>query len=306
MTSPGEYVADLVNLVVPTNLTFVNIDKLWVGASENFAGGNRSERGVYLGLPALLIVALFTLKRRKTGEARFLVYCLGAAILLELGAYAHIFPYKFLLPLPWAAVDHLPLFNHVVPIRIALYASLCSAVIVALWATSTKSRLARYALPVIAVVAVLPAPGSQAWIDRPSNPRFFADGIYRSCLGRDETVVVRQFRRDRDGLIWQAESRFWFRLVGGSLGPYFPASYVRFRALLDPTAPHDPTSTLQLARAKGADTVIADGSQTARFRKAIPKPAVDVAGVRVYRLPGATPLSARCLRYIDPPRGSTE
>ena len=52
-----------------------------------------------------------------------------------------------------------------------------------------------------------------------------------------------------------------------------------------------------------ADTIIADGPATAPSRAMLPAPAVDIADVRVYRLPGAEPLTQGCLRYATGEKG---
>ena len=48
---------------------------------------------------------------------------------------------------------------------------------------------------------------------------FFADGLYRSCLGPDENVAVFPYGHAGDSMLWQAESGFGFRLAGGYLYP---------------------------------------------------------------------------------------
>ena len=48
---------------------------------------------------------------------------------------------------------------------------------------------------------------------------FFADGLYRSCLGADENIAVFPYGHAGDSMLWQAESGFGFRLAGGYLYP---------------------------------------------------------------------------------------
>jgi hypothetical protein len=132
----------------------------------------------------------------------------------ELDVYGHR-----IVALPWAVVAHVPFVKGALPFRFTPYVALVAAVIVALWTARTRWP---YVLPILAVAALVPAVwrdsayGSFKPID-PQRPAFFADGLYKSCLGRDETVAIFPFGFGGNSMIWQAESDFRFKLASDGL-----------------------------------------------------------------------------------------
>jgi hypothetical protein len=74
-------------------------------------------------------------------------------------------------------------------------------------------------LALTAIVADLPDTSARA---QPS-PAFITSGEYRQYLRPGETVIV-QSSRGNAGMLWQAQTGFWFRLAGGyvnaALGHY--------------------------------------------------------------------------------------
>jgi hypothetical protein len=273
-------------------LTFIDWNGAWRVAAR--FPGNDSERDAYLGLPVLVAVALFARRRRELPYARVLLLWLGVAVIAELGAALHVAGYS-LVPLPSALVDQLPLLNNVLPSRLALFVSLITAVMVALLVASSRSNWTRVVLPVLAVIALLPRPGSHSWITVVNEPRFFADGLYRSCLARGETVVAFPFGGAGNSMLWQVKSNFWFRLAGGYMRPDVPKAYTRFRA----THPQFDTKTTasdvyRYARATAARVVIVDESNAVPWPSVLGGQPRSIGGVLVYAVPGAGPLPRTC------------
>jgi hypothetical protein len=236
-----------------------------------------------LGLPVLLIIALFTRRRWNTSSGRLLLLLLLVGITAELGARLHVAG-KSVLPLPSALIDTLPLFNNVLPGRISLFVSLVAAVIVALWTASSRSSVAlRVGLSALAVIALFPRPNSYAWITSPANPRFITDRSYQRCLHHGENTIVLPFGAEGNSMLWQAESNFWFRLAGGYLSPVIPDAFARFR-IVHRGAPATAADVLSLARAKGARAIVVDQSAGGRWRSLLPGRPAAVGGVLVYRI----------------------
>ena len=125
-----------------------------------------------------------------------------------------------MIALPWDAVIHVPGFSSAFPFRLSAYCALAGAVIVALWTATTKGRIyARpYLLPVLAVAALVPAFWQPLYHQRPPRVSFFTDGLYKSCIPHNETVVI--FPWVGDSLIWQAETGIWFRLAENGIAPF--------------------------------------------------------------------------------------
>src|SRR6201999_1398709 len=94
--------------------------------------------------------------------------------------------------------------------------------IVAIWTATTRGRIFKlpYVLPVLAVVALLPAvwrsdyPSFHA--TTPQRLAFFSDGLYKSCIPRNETLVIFPFGPGLPQLA-QAETDFSFKLAEDGL-----------------------------------------------------------------------------------------
>src|SRR5262249_49885845 len=175
---PTQYEADLANLVVPTHVQALGAG--WTHAIANDFPGNNVERTAFLGLPVLVMVALFAWTHRRSPGGRLLVVALCLAVYAALGPDLTVAGHR-LLPLPTvfghnrATVPELgshlvPLFNNVLPVRIMLYAALGSAVVVALWMTSSSPGILRWLLPALAVLMLVPNPAAGDSLETHSVP----------------------------------------------------------------------------------------------------------------------------------------
>ena len=80
---PGDvFDTDLLNFVIPTHDSLASLG--WSRVARSFPG-NDSERDAYLGVPVVLILALYLWERRRSSGGRFLLVCLGLACLASLG-----------------------------------------------------------------------------------------------------------------------------------------------------------------------------------------------------------------------------
>lgn len=230
LIDPSAFSADLLNLVVPTPVTGWG-GQSFIKLTQNFPGGI-NERDSYVGLPALLIVMLLLLRHRsrRSPGIRFLAWGFVVATLLSFGAALHFNGHR-LFWLPWSLLTQVPIFNNITPSRLALYATLPLAMLVALWIDNTRGRVFRrpYVLPTLAVAALVPSLSTSAWDQHPERLAFFSDGFYKQCIARGETLLIFPFGNMGASMLWQAESQFWFNMTEGDLGHY-PANY-----LADPT-----------------------------------------------------------------------
>ncbi len=206
---------DLLNTVVATSVN--GITGTWFGSVQPAL--DLHESGLYLGPPTLLIVVLFAWRWRRWAWGRFLLAALALTLLLALGT-ALLVNGQRLAPLPWSyAARYLPGLDNVHAPRFSEYAALAAAVAVAVWTARTRGRVfARpYVLPVLAVAALVPVFWQTVFVSKPLRVPFFADGLYRSCLPRNEVIAVLPYGLDVD--LWQAEANFDFRVAGGYLTP---------------------------------------------------------------------------------------
>jgi hypothetical protein len=182
------------------------------------------------GIPLLLIVLALAVLTWSSRLTRLLVILFVFIVVLALGPHLVIGATQ-LGPLPWARLWSLPLVRSAEPVRLMLFGYLVLAIILAVWlAIPTKSRLllaAQWILGLAAVAAiiayipeashgnVIPA-GNPSAAARPAValPTFISDGLYRDYLRPHEIVVVASDRGNA-GMLFQADTNFYFRIAGG-------------------------------------------------------------------------------------------
>jgi hypothetical protein len=255
INDPRLFNGDLLEFVVPTRLIALG-GSTFGGISSHFPTSD-AERGAYLGLPTLLIVGWFATRARRSAAARFLLVALLLSALVTLGTKLLIRGHV-VASLPWDVLVRLPLFNNVLPVRIALFGSLAAAVIVALWTASRRGWSARV-LPALAVAALVPAVWHSDYRSVPERWPFFTDGLYKLCIPRNENVAIFPYGFWGNSMLWQAESGFWFRMAEGYLRPKPPPPF-----LADPTVTMltftienpKPPAILAFARNKKVDRIL--------------------------------------------------
>jgi hypothetical protein len=292
------FTADVVNLIVPT---MASLGGWWARHLETLWAANDSERGTYLGVPLLVVVVLFAWQRRRSATGRFLVACFLLAVLCSFGSQLKVNGHV-VVELPWSHLAVRPLFRNLMPVRLIVFASLAAAVMTALFAASPRpARLLRVTLPALAVLALVPNLSWGAWSRTPEVPALFMTSLYKSCLGRNENVLLLPFGTRGDTMLWQVRSGFCFRIAGGYISPYPPRGYTLtegiFRVATEEIPPDVTTgAVLQLVRLKHVTTIVLDATQESLWGPVLrpfAKPQ-RVGGTLIYRLRDAPPLRARC------------
>ena len=182
------------------------------------------------GIPLLLIVLALAVLTWSSRLTRLLVIGFALIVVLALGPRLTIGS-KQLGALPWAHLWSLPLARSAEPARLMLFGYLVLAIILAVWlARPAASRLllaARWILglaAVAAIVAYIPAAAGASGLPggtRPASvrpayalPAFVSGGLYRDYLRQGEIVVVVSDRGNA-GMLFQADTDFYFRIAGG-------------------------------------------------------------------------------------------
>jgi hypothetical protein len=257
---PGAYPADLLNLVIPTQLTALGWS--WTTSVANNFKGNSSENGAYLGLAWLAILAWFAWSFRRVAAARLLIALLAFGVMVELGLQLAV-DGRESITLPWRLVAKLPLFENVLPVRISMFVALAASVCVAWWASSRAApRGARVALTGLAIASVVPSLWLNVWHEHPYRPAFFTQGTYRACLHSHDTVLFLPFPNKSDAMLWQAESHFAFRMANGYVNSGVPPGVPEValvRRLERQILPTDPRPLLAWARSQGVTTIVVAG-----------------------------------------------
>jgi hypothetical protein len=224
--SPYSEAADVLNYVVPTRLIWLQLPGSTDVAHRFTAGG--VERGAYLGVPLLLIVALLLVGARRSRGLRVAAVGLAATVIASLGASIRVAGHG-VLPGPWKVPAALPITRAILPVRLTMYVSLVVAMIAAAWLAERNAtrRAWRWALALLAIAFVLPNPATRRWTSAVPNPTFFKEHAHRQHVKEGETVLVLPYGGVGWSLLWQAEDNFAYRLVGGRFG-YVPPDEKRW------------------------------------------------------------------------------
>jgi hypothetical protein len=283
--NPQDYNTDPVNFVIPTQVSLVGHD--WARPISMRFPGNISERGAYIGVPALLIVALYSWERRRTAGGRFLTLSFVASVLAALGFNLIVHGHR-LVELPWAHIGYRALFNNVLPDRLSMYIALIVAVIVSIWAASPGGAV-RWLLPLLALASILPYPSPAIWSTAYELPPFVTNARYRDCLTSGEMVLPLPPNRNGDADIWQAADGFRFRMTGGYVATEPPTSFLSSPAArliaAGGAVPADHANTLrEFIREKNVTSIVVDLRQTRYWEAALNRIAKPhkVGGVLLY------------------------
>jgi hypothetical protein len=301
---PVGYRADLLNIFLPTNLEAIGGG--WAHSVADHFPGNYTERGAFLGPAVLVIVGLFAWRRWRSPVGRFLLVSLLLTIYGSFGSELTVYGHSVLplptpfghetLNLPVIGMTNIPLFNNTLPVRFMMYASLVCAVIVALWTASRPAgaRFARFGLPTIAVLALVPNPYVSTWATTFSIPQFFTSSAYRSCLSPGEIVLPEPIGNGGEAILWQAAGGFRFRLAGGRLTTTPPTTFMHPQSLQqisigNPPAPDQTQALRGYISAKHVTAAIVDERQSSIWTPALNRIAApqDVGGVLLYSVSGA-------------------
>jgi hypothetical protein len=173
-------------------------------------------------------------------------------------------------------------------------------------ATPVRHPVVRWTTAALAIAFLVPniglADGSGGSMFHASlhQPRFFTSGLYRRYLQRGETVVPVPYGPNGMSLMWQAESRMYFRMASGLFG-YAPADYLQDPAvgplLGGSPAPGMAPALKRFLVRKGVGDVIIDASKPGAWPSVLSRLGLQptaVGGVLLYRVPsGWSPNRAR-------------
>lgn len=204
------YSDDLLNLVVPTRITWLGGS--WAAPLSHHFGGNLAEQTAYLGLPLLLVVAAFAYTNWADPAVRLLSLLLAAAVTLSLGPDLRIGGHA-LLWLPGSLVFHLPVLEDALPARFALYSSLICAAMVALWlARPWPTSRWRWAAVGLCLLSLAPSTAGNLWWQR--TPPAVAHNDLARVIPPGATVISLPFWRVDDRALYaQAVADMRFRLI---------------------------------------------------------------------------------------------
>lgn len=295
--------ADLLNFVIPTPINAIGSVGLFDRVSGPFNIGLPSESVAFLGWPLIVLAVLFGRSYRRETHGRLLVDALIIVATCALGPLLVVRSHPLRIPLPWRALEWWVL-NNAAPARFCMYVSLIFAVMTALWFSQTRLNSYQQLIFGVAIVGcLLPNLSGKYWAYPVRQPEFFANGLYRQYLQKDEMVLVLPFWPRNVAMLWQAQSDMYFRMAGGP-GPW-PSAMVRWPILdvfLRETYIPGAARELRLfLDHEGVRAVIVDEASLPTFGLLMAElgvPPLRVGGVCLYRLADHIPAKKVTLEQV--------
>ncbi len=190
------------------------------------------ETAAYLGPGLWIILVLYTESSWSTQTGRFLLVSLILIGLMSLGPILHIDGID-IGPAPWRVFSKLPLIEQALPNRFGMYFFLVAAVIASLYLSqSLISWWSKLLLSSLCLLSLAPDLAMfRSMVTHFRIPQFFQSGNYKRYLARNDNVLVLPYAEREDGLLWQVQTHFYFRLATARLG-LTPAEFSDWPVLL--------------------------------------------------------------------------
>jgi hypothetical protein len=306
--SPTQWSADVLNAFIPSDVLALGT-KL-TSISHHFTG-SRWEAGAYYGLPALVVLVLFGVRRWRRPGTRFLLAAIALGVFFSYGAWLHVRGHQT-VTLPWEHIAYLPLFSNVLTVRFAMYVTLAVGVVLAIWAARDPAPVwVRAALVALAVLAFFPNLGRNDWAVTTHEPAFIRAGLYKTCLTRADNVLVFPGSFHGNEMLWQADAKFGLRMAEGYVSAVPPKTFQQPPAVSDlatfgETSGDYVAAIREYARLKHVTAILVEqgpvwdytGGVAGRFRL-VPNPwrarlsglakPQEIGGLLLYRLDGSRP-----------------
>ncbi|MFI6085072.1 dolichyl-phosphate beta-glucosyltransferase [Streptomyces sp. NPDC051217] len=190
---------------------------------------NRTEQNAFYGWPLTALAFGIVVWLWRSALVKALTGTVLVAALLSMGQRIRIPFTDVVLPGPWRALAHQPLFESVIESRVAMICAPALGMLIVLAAERIavlEPRTHRAVGLVAIAVALLPIlPTPQPVRERAEVPRFITDGMYRDYVAEGESVVPVPLPSpaEAEALHWQSATGFGFSVPDGYFnGPWGP------------------------------------------------------------------------------------
>ncbi len=222
------YYNDVMSLLAPGPLQRVHLGIHFAGVPLS----NASEAGGYIGIPLLLAAAVLAWRSRRSARMQLAVVVWAGAVVLSLGPHLSVGGHRTGIPLPFLVLQHLPLLNNLLPVRISMETAACLGAIVAFGIDDVRRGAAHVhrhhrgssrqgtlvggtvAFVVLAVVVVTQLP---TW-PNPSQPALGLPAVVSDAIPPGNPVTISYPIASplfAEPMVWQVDAGYRFRLVGG-------------------------------------------------------------------------------------------
>jgi hypothetical protein len=237
------YSNDVLTFLVPPPVVFVGEHPLSSITRHFLETASWWEEAGYLGPALWLILCFFAWSYWRTEAGKLLVLSFTLIAVMSLGPTLH-FAGRALAPMPWWLFNQLPLIDQALPGRFGMYLFLVAGLAAAIYLSGVtipawrRALLGSFCVLFIAprftiwqrtgrVPELLGTPG----LTKIETPSFFRFGEYKRYLARNDNVLILPQNRSSNCLLWQAKTRFYFRIAAVRIGPVAPAEFLRWPVL---------------------------------------------------------------------------
>jgi hypothetical protein len=210
--TPDTYVTDLVGLAVPTRRMLIAPG--W-SLTTGFTG-NPFEWDSYVGILLLSVLAWTVWRWRGDRVVRWAGATAAIAVVLSLGPHLHVAGRVLPIPLPMRLVEHVPLFDNILPTRLMVFFQLCAGVLLAVFVRHVhlyRSPVGATAWLASSLLALTPAAAPTTTTDIP--PFFTGNAATEIPAGSVALVAPYADSSDSTAMLWQAASGYRFKMPEG-------------------------------------------------------------------------------------------
>ena len=264
--SSEAYSTDLEAVVIPTADQLVHTGSS-VAQSRKFG----SEEGPYLGFPVLIGVAVVAWCHRRRPTVRALVVTGVVLWVLSLGPHLRVGGHPTQVPLPWDLMQHLPLADNLLPVRLAGALGLVVAALLAIGLDDLLALRADHpaAGGLVVGAALLVggatlAPGFPYRSSRLAIPSYFTSPDVNRIPDGSLAVLAPSGRPERPQVqLWQAAAGLRFRMAGGYMLVPDSRGHPSFSAARGPTD----TAVMEIEDGNGDATAATMAAVAADLRR---------------------------------------
>ena len=208
----GVYSNDLLAFTIPTHVLYPS--RVFTPVVTQFRSGG-VETAAYLGPGLWIILVLYIKSYWSTKLGKFLIFSLLLIGLMSVGPVLHV-DGREIGPAPWWLFSKLPLIDQALPNRFGMYFFLVAALLASLYLSEGPiPRWSRVNLGGLCLLFLAPNLSlfRSSAVTHIDIPHFFRLQEYKCYLAPGDNVLVLPYVQREDGLLWQAQTDFYFRLA---------------------------------------------------------------------------------------------
>jgi hypothetical protein len=211
--SPAGFSGDLAGFLVPNWLQALTIPAL--GPLALRADFVVTDFSFYLGLPVLLVLGTLGWSRWRDRQVSFFLGWTIIIAILILGPTLRLLPTPGGLPLPTAFLQHIPLLDYYLPVRLDLYLDLGVAILLTMFIDKLTWKRADLGLRALAILAVA------SWLPTLTYPTTAVSAptfLQHEQLPSKDSLLIIPFAsqvNNDEAMLWQVIDEFQFAIPEG-------------------------------------------------------------------------------------------